>query len=298
MTIVYAIAVLGVLAIVFGLILAIAAKVFEVQVDPRLPEIQACLAGANCGGCGYPGCGGCAEAILAGKAPVTACAPAGPENAAKIAAIMGMEAPSGDKMVAHVLCNGGCNAKDNFEYRGVKDCLAATKVCGGDAKACRYGCFGFGSCAAACKFDAIHVVDGVAVVDKEKCTNCGACRAACPHHLIVEVPYKQKVFVNCSNKDKGPTVTKVCANSCIACGMCERTCKFDAIHVVDNVAVIDYSKCKNCTMCAKACPRNAIEPIPTAEEKEKFKAAQKAAAEKKAAAAKAAAEAAEAPKAE
>ena len=152
MTIVYAVAVLGVLAIVFGLILAVAAKVFEVEVDPRLPEIQACLAGANCGGCGYPGCGGCA--------------PAGAEGAAKIAAIMGMEAPSGDKMVAHVLCNGGCNAKDNFEYRGVKDCLAATKVCGGDAKACRYGCFGFGSCAAACKFDAIHVVNGVAVVDQ------------------------------------------------------------------------------------------------------------------------------------
>ena len=299
-TIMWAIIVLGALAIVFGLILAVAAKVFEVEVDPRLPQIQAALAGANCGGCGYPGCGGCAEAILAGKAPVTACAPAGPEGAAKIAAIMGMEAPAGDKMVAHVLCNGGCNAKDNFEYRGVTDCLAATKVCGGNSKACRYGCFGFGSCVAACKFDAIHVENGVAVVDKEKCTNCGACREACPHHLIVEVPYKQKVFVNCSNKDKGPAVTKVCANSCIACGMCERTCKFDAIHVVNNVAVIDYSKCKNCTMCAKACPRNAIEPIPTPEEKEKFKAAQKAAAEKKVAAAKAAAEAAaaEAPKAE
>ena len=293
-TLIWAIVILGALAIVFGLVLAVAAKVFEVKVDPRLPEIQACLAGANCGGC--------AEAILAGKAPVTACAPAGAEGAAKIAAIMGMEAPSGDKMVAHVLCNGGCNAVNNFEYRGVKDCLAATKVCGGDAKACKYGCFGFGSCVTACKFDAIHVVNGVAVVDKEKCTNCGACRAACPHHLIVEVPYKQKVFVNCSNKDKGPAVTKVCANSCIACGMCERTCKFDAIHVENNVAVIDYSKCKNCTMCAKACPRNAIEPIPTPEEKEKFKAAQKAAAEKKAAAAKAAAEAeaakAEAPKAE
>ena len=122
---------------------------------------------------------------------------------------MGMEAPSGDKMVAHVLCNGGCKAKDNFEYRGVTDCLAATKVCGGNSKACRYGCFGFGSCVAACKFDAIHVENGVAVVDKEKCTNCGACREACPHHLIVEVPYKQKVFVNCSNKDKGPAVTKV-----------------------------------------------------------------------------------------
>ena len=185
MTIVYAVAVLGVLAIVFGLILAVAAKVFEVEVDPRLPEIQACLAGANCGGCGYPGCGGCAEAILAGKAPVTACAPAGPENAAKIAAIMGMEAPSGDKMVAHVLCNGGCNAKDNFEYRGVKDCLAATKVCGGDAKACRYGCFGFGSCVAACKFDAIHVENGVARIDYEKCKGCGMCAQKCPKHIIL-----------------------------------------------------------------------------------------------------------------
>ena len=111
------------------------------------------------------------------------------------------------------------------------------------------------------------------------------------------MPYKQKVFVNCANKDRGPAVTKVCANSCIACGMCERTCKKDAIHVVNNVAVIDYDKCVNCKMCAKACPKNAIEPIPTPEEKEKFKAAQKAAAERAAAAKKAAAEKAAAEKA-
>ncbi len=298
-TVIWAVVILGALAIVFGLILAVAAKVFEVEVDPRLPEIQACLAGANCGGCGYPGCGGCAEAILAGKAPINACAPAGAEGAAKIAAIMGMEAPSGEKMVAHVLCNGGVNAVKNFEYRGVNDCLAATKVLAGDALACKYGCLGFGSCVAACKFDAIHVGEnGAAVVDKEKCTNCGACREACPRKLIVEVPYSKKVFVNCSNKDKGPAVIKVCANSCIGCGLCQRTCKFDAIHVVNNVAVIDYTKCKGCTMCAKACPRNAIEPIPTPEEKEKFKAAQKAAAEKKDAAAKAAAEKDAAQKAE
>ena len=262
MTIVYAIAVLGVLAIVFGLILAVAAKVFEVEVDPRLPEIQACLAGANCGGCGYPGCGGCAEAILAGKTPINACAPAGAEGAAKIAAIMGMEAPTGEKMVAHVLCNGGTNAVKNFEYRGVNDCLAATKVLAGDALACKYGCLGFGSCVAACKFDAIHVGEnGAAVVDKEKCTNCGACREACPRKLIVEVPYSKKVFVNCSNKDKGPAVTKVCANSCIGCGMCQRTCKFDAIHVVNNVAVIDYTKCNGCGTCVSKCPGLAITVI-------------------------------------
>ena len=282
-TIIYAVLVLGITALIFGVILAIAAKIFEVKTDPRLPEIQSALAGANCGGCGYPGCVGCAEAILNGKAPVNACAPAGAEGAAKIAAIMGLEAPSGEKMVAHVICNGGESCVKNFDYVGVKSCLAATKVAGGPT-ACQFGCLGFGECVSACQFDAIHINDkGVAEVDKEKCTNCGACREACPRKLIVEVPYKQKVFVNCANKDKGPAVTKVCANACIACGLCERTCRLDAIHVVGNVAVIDYDKCKNCTMCAKACPKNAIEPIPTPEEKEKFKAAQKALAEKKAA---------------
>lgn len=129
--IIFAVLVLGAIAIVFGLILSVAAKVFEVKVDERLPKIQECLAGANCGGCGYPGCAGCAEAILAGKAPVTACAPAGAEGAAKIAAIMGMEAPSGEKMVAHVICNGGDAAVKNFEYVGIADCVGALKVAGG-----------------------------------------------------------------------------------------------------------------------------------------------------------------------
>ena len=282
MNIVYAVLVLGVVAVIFGIVLSVAAKVFEVEVDERLPKIQACLAGANCGGCGYPGCGGCAEAILAGKAPVNACAPAGAEGAARIAEIMGMEAPSGEKMVAHVICNGGEAAVKQFDYVGIQDCLAATKVAGAPL-ACAFGCLGYGYCVKACQFDAIHIGDkGVAEVDKEKCTDCGACREACPRKLIVEVPYKQKVFVNCANKEKGAAAMKVCANACIGCGLCEKTCKFDAIHVVNNVAVIDYSKCRNCTMCAKACPKNAIEPIPTAEEKEKFKAAQKALAEKKA----------------
>ena len=292
-TVIWAVVILGALAIVFGLILAVAAKVFEVEVDPRLPEIQACLAGANCGGCGYPGCGGCAEAILAGKAPINACAPAGAEGAAKIAAIMGMEAPSGEKMVAHVLCNGGVNAVKNFEYRGVNDCLAATKVLAGDALACKYGCLGFGSCVAACKFDAIHVGEnGAAVVDKEKCTNCGACMKACPRGLITAVPASKKVHVACANQVKGKAAMSVCGNSCIGCGLCQEECKKDAIHVVNGVAVIDYDKCVGCKLCTKVCPRDAILPKATAEEKEKYKAIRKAQAEKAAAAKKAAEEAA------
>ena len=219
----------------------------------------------------------------------------------KVATILGKEAASAEPMVAVVRCNGTCAARPRTnQYDGVQSCAIASTLYGGET-GCSFGCLGYGDCVAACNFDAIHINEkGVAEVDKEKCTDCGACREVCPRKLIVEVPYKQKVFVNCANKERGPAVTKVCANSCIACGLCEKTCKFDAIHVINNVAVIDYTKCKNCTMCAKACPRNAIEPIPTPEEKEKFKAAQKAAAERKAAAAKAAAEAkaAEAPKAE
>ena len=293
MNIVFAIVVLGVLGAAFGLILAVASKIFEVKKDPREEAILGCLAGANCGGCGFPGCAGLAAAIVKGEAPVNGCAPAGAEGAAKIAEIMGMEAPSGERMVAFVRCNGGNNAKTRFEYKGVKDCLAATKVAGTHLE-CNFGCLGFGSCVAACQFGAISVNErGVAVVDKEKCTNCGACMAACPRKLIVSVPANEKkVHVACANLDKGKAAMSVCSASCIGCGLCEKECKKDAIHVVNGVAVVDYDKCIGCKLCTKVCPRDAILPIATAEEKAKYKEIKKAQAEKAKAAAEAAAKAA------
>ena len=291
--IIFAIVVLGVLGAVFGLILAVASKIFEVKKDPREEAILGCLAGANCGGCGYPGCAGLAAAIVAGNAPVNGCAPAGAENAAKIAEIMGMSAPTGERQVAFVRCNGGTNAKTRFEYKGVKDCLAATKVAGAPLE-CNFGCLGFGSCVAACQFGAISVNErGVAVVDPEKCTNCGACMAACPRKLIVSVPANpKKVHVACANLDKGKAAMSVCSVSCIGCGLCEKECKKDAIHVVNGVAVVDYDKCIGCKLCTKVCPRDAILPIATAEEKAKYKEIKKAQAEKAKAAAEAAAKAA------
>lgn len=293
MNIVYAILVLGILGAIFGLVLAVASKVFEVKKDPREEAILSHLAGANCGGCGYPGCAGCAAAILNGEAPVTACAPAGAENAAAIAEIMGQTAPTGERQVAFVRCNGGTNAVKRFEYRGIHDCISATKVAGGPLD-CQFGCLGFGSCVTACQFDAMHIgPNGSAQVDPDKCTNCMACAAACPRHLIVSVPVSKTVRVACANQEKGKAAMSVCSNSCIGCGLCERECKKDAIHVVNGVAVIDYDKCVGCKLCTKVCPRDAILPVATAEEKAKYKEIKKKQAEK-AAAAK---QAAEAPKA-
>ena len=147
---------------------------------------------------------------------------------------------------------------------------------------------------AACQFGAMSIgPNGAAVVDKDKCTNCGACMKACPRHLIVPVPASErKVHVACANLDKGKAAMNVCSSSCIGCGLCEKECKKDAIHVVNGVAVVDYDKCIGCKMCTKVCPRDAILPIATPEEKEKYKAIKKAQAEKAAAAKKAAEEAA------
>ena len=286
----FAVLVLGILGAFFGFALSIASKVFEVKKDPREEEILGLLAGANCGGCGYPGCSGCAAAILKGDAPVTACAPAGAEAAAKIAAIMGQAAPTGEREVAFVRCNGGTNAVKRFEYVGIHDCTAAEKVAGGPLE-CAWGCLGFGSCVSACQFDAMHIgPTGVAIVDENKCTDCMACAAACPRHLIVSVPVSKTVRVRCLNGDKGKAAMSVCTNACIGCGLCERECRKDAIHVVNGVASIDYAKCVNCKLCTKVCPKDAITPIATPEEKEKYKEIKKKQAERAAAAKKAEAE--------
>jgi len=281
MNVIAAVAVLGILGAVFGLVLAVASKIFEVKKDPREEAVLSHLAGANCGGCGFPGCAGCAAAIVAGTAPVNACAPAGAENAAAIAEIMGQAAPTGERQVAFVRCTGGVNAKKRYErYVGVKDCISATKVAGGPLE-CAFGCLGFGSCVSACQFGAMSIgPNGTAVVDPDKCTACMACANACPRHLIVSVPASKKVHVGCANQDKGKAAMSVCSSSCIGCGACERECKKDAIHVVNGVAVIDYDKCVGCKLCTKVCLRDAILPKATAEEKEKYKAVKKAQAEK------------------
>ncbi len=268
MDILIAIALLGGLALIFGLVLAAASKAFYVEVDPRLEKLNECLPGANCGGCGYPGCGGYAEAVLNGEAPIGKCASGGTDCAVAMGQIMGVKADAVTRKVALVKCSGqrifdeegkqthGAKLKGNYE--GFKDCLAASKVGGRGHLVCKYGCLGFGSCTKACKYDAIHVVDGVAKVDSEKCVGCMSCAAACPRQLIVPVEYDKHVVVACNSHAKGAVTVRGCSQGCVGCGLCKKICPNEAITIEKNLCIIDYSKCDSCGLCATVCPKKLI----------------------------------------
>lgn len=262
-----AIGILGGLGLLFGLILAVASKVFYVHSDPRLEPLTEALPGANCGGCGFSGCAAYAQAVLEGKAPIGLCASGGDDAAQKMAEIMGVKAEAVTRRVALVRCAGykgvdaegkATGAKMKGEYEGIHDCLAATKVAGRGPLICKYGCLGFGNCTKACKYDAIHIVNGVAKVDQEKCVGCMCCAAACPRKLIVPVEYGKHVVVACASNAKGAVTIRGCTAGCIGCGLCQKICPNDAIHVDQNLASIDYDKCDSCGLCATVCPKHLI----------------------------------------
>ena len=249
---------LGGIAVFFGLVLAYASKKFAVEVDPRVTDIRNVLPGANCGACGYAGCDAFADNVVKGAAPITACPVGGQDLVTNIAKLMGVAAEQTEKNVARVMCCGDHkNAKEKYEYSGIRDCKAAEVLAGG-SKSCRFGCTGLGTCVRECPFDAIHIVDGVAVVDEEKCTACRKCIDACPKKIIDLVPMSKEVRVLCKNTNKGKAVMEVCKVGCISCQKCVKACKFDAVVFENNIARIDYSKCVNCMMCAEACPTKSI----------------------------------------
>ncbi|MBQ3858299.1 MAG: Fe-S cluster domain-containing protein [Prevotella sp.] len=262
-----AVLVLGAIALVAAVILYIVSKKFAVQEDPRIAQVVEILPGANCGGCGFAGCGGLAEALVkgadAGSIEGIRCPVGGDPVMGKVADLLGMAVANTEPMVAVVRCNGTCTNRPRIaEYDGLRTCQAMNANGSGET-GCGFGCLGCGDCTKACAFDAIHMnpETGLPEVDEEKCTSCGACTKACPRHIIElrkKGPKGRRVYVQCVNKDKGAVARKSCTAACIGCGKCQKVCKFDAITIENNLSYIDFNKCRMCTKCVDECPTGAI----------------------------------------
>lgn len=258
---------LGAIALVASVLLFVISKKFAVKEDPRIAQVAELLPGANCGGCGFPGCSGMADALVkgadAGSIETLRCPVGGDVVMNQVADLLGMAMANSEPMVAVVRCNGSCENRPRIAvYDGLQTCAAMNSTGAGET-GCGFGCLGCGDCTNACQFGAIRMnaETGLPEVDEEKCTSCGACVKACHRHIIElrkKGPKGRRVYVQCVNKDKGPVAKKACDAACIGCGKCQKVCKFDAITIENNLSYIDFNKCRMCTKCVDECPTGAI----------------------------------------
>lgn len=265
--VVYTIISLCAIGVAAAIILFFVAQKFKVYEDPRIDLVEEALPAANCGGCGYPGCRGFAEAAV--KADTLGdlnCPVGGADTMANIAKLLGQEVTAQDPKVAVVRCNGTCeNRPKTNQYDGAASCTISASLYSGDT-GCSYGCLGLGECVDACNFNAMYMdkETGLPVIIEENCVACGACVTACPNNII-ELrkvgPKSRRVFVSCVNQDKGGVAKKACNVACIGCSKCFKECPFDAITMNNNLAYIDYDKCKLCRKCVIVCPTNAIHEL-------------------------------------
>lgn len=248
-----------------GIVLSIASKVFYVYEDPRIAEVEYFMSGANCGGCGYAGCGAAAVAVVEGKVPPSVCVVADSEAAFNIAEVMGVDPGSAEPAISSNLCEGGDRAEDKFLYDGVESCAALTALYGGK-RVCSIGCLGLGDCVKSCQFDAIEIgPNGYPVIDEWKCVGCGACETACPKNILTVRTMSQRLLE--FNEDDG------------ALAPCRQTCpaEIDIPKYIEHIREGDYEGAVNTIRernplllsCGRVCPhpcedycRRAIEDEP------------------------------------
>lgn len=232
---------MGGLGALFASGLVVANQKLHVDEDPRIGQITTLLPGANCGGCGLPGCGSFAENLVNDKIVISGCPVCDDDAREEIANIMGVETVKGEKIVARVLCRGGkYESALKGEYLGIESCTAAHITGGGD-KLCLFGCLGYGECVGSCPFDALHMSEnGLPLVDEEKCTGCGNCEEACPRGVIEMHSNSHTLFVACKNEDSPKDSRKVCIKACVGCGLCVRGVEEGLMTMKSNLARIDY----------------------------------------------------------
>ena len=266
-TLLFTVLTLCVVGVLAAVLLWFVASKFKVEEDPRIDEVEKMLPGANCGGCGFAGCRAMAEALVVRDDIADLFCPVGGGDTMKsVAGYLGKAAPEKEPRTATVRCGGTCEKRPRTNvYNGASSCAVASSLYVGET-GCSFGCLGYGDCVDACAFDAIHIdpETGLAAVDADKCTACGACVKACPKGVIElrkKWPKNRAVYVSCVSKDKGAVVMKACKAGCIGCMKCAKVCAFEAITVENNLAFIDSDKCKLCRKCVNECPTGAIKLI-------------------------------------
>ena len=267
MTIVLSI--IGVMTLVglfFGVVLALASKKLAVEMNPLVHEVEDALPKGQCGACGYAGCQAYAEAVV--NDPTVApnlCTPGKAAVAEKVSQLTGKVAEKIEPRVAFIKCQNPVSvAPSKYEYSGIDDCVAVSLLHLG-SKACKYGCVGKGTCVKHCPFNALTLdAKGLPIVDREKCTGCGKCEMVCPKHTIEMVPVSAHVGVGCSSHDRGAQAKKDCPIACIGCTICVKQCPHQAIHMENNLAVVEHQICmEKCSdkVCVAKCPQKTIYDI-------------------------------------
>jgi len=227
---------------IFAIVLLIASEKLRVKVDPRIEQIRQALPNIDCGACGFAGCASYAKAVGQDPNLIGKCAPGGSAASEKIAEILNLQVSSSGAPKRPIIhCRANTDDKTFYaKYQGIETCISANALT--NVQACKFGCLGYGDCVAACKFDALHIIDGLAVVDYEKCTGCSACSRACPRNLIEMVPFSQEnmMTVACSSNEAAKSTRQMCKVGCIACRLCAK--QTDIFSIEDNLARLDYKK--------------------------------------------------------